>query len=120
VIDRRSTSAWLLAAAATAGLASACGSSGPTDRDQIASIISAGGAHPATLCSHLTDPLLSDLGGKAGCRHQAASVPGDPTTHATSIRVRGRTATAVVVDRTGRRAIRFVKQRGTWKVSGVG
>jgi hypothetical protein len=97
-----------------------CGSSGPSDRDQIAAIVKQEGISPGTLCNHLTDSLLASLGGKAGCLRQAAVASADPTTRATSVSVHGPAATAVVVNRAGTRTIAFVKQRGAWKVAGVG
>jgi hypothetical protein len=59
------------------------------------------------------------LGGKSGCLHQAASIAPDPTTHATAVRVHRNTATAVVINRNGSRAITLIKQKGVWKVAGV-
>jgi hypothetical protein len=110
----------LLAAALTALALSACGGSGPTDKQLIASIVKREGTHPATLCDHLTNSLLAHLGGKRGCVTQAASAASDPTTHATAIRVRRNHATAVVVNRNGSRRITLIKQRGVWKVAAVG
>ena len=104
--------------AATLAL-SACGASGPTDRQLIASIVKREGVHPATLCDHLTTSLLARLGGRRGCRAQAASAAADPTTHATAIRVHRNAATAIVVNRNGRRTISLIKQKGVWKVAGV-
>jgi hypothetical protein len=108
----------LIAIAAAASLAG-CGAAAPTDKQQIASIIRREGTHPATLCSHLTDSLLARLGGRRACVAQAASVPADRSTHATGIRVRRNVATAVVINRNGRRTISLIKQRGVWKVSAV-
>ena len=110
----------LLLAAAAALTLSACGASGPTDKQQIASVVKREGTHPASLCDHLTDSLLARLGGKRGCATQAASAAKDPTTHAASIRVRHNTATAVVVNRNGSRTITLIKRKGVWKVAGVG
>lgn len=109
----------LLGATVTAPLLAGCGSSGPSDRDQIAAIVKQEGVDPGTLCNHLTDSVLTSLGGRAGCMRQAASAPADPTTRATSVRVHGKAATAVVVNRSGSRTITLVKQNGTWKVAGV-
>jgi hypothetical protein len=120
VILRRGYFPLLLSVAVSAATLSACGSSGPTDKDQIATIIKREGTHPSTLCSHLTSPMLARLGGMSGCLRQASSAAVDPTTHATSIKVSGHTATAVVVDRIGTRPISLVKQKGVWKVAGVG
>jgi hypothetical protein len=111
--------ALLTGAVLTALMLSGCGSSAPRAKDEIAAIIRHEGNHPATLCDHLTDSLLARLGGRSGCLHQAASAASDPTTHATSIRVRGNAATALVVDRNGTRTIRLVRQRGVWKIAGV-
>jgi hypothetical protein len=108
----------LVAIAAIATLAS-CGTAAPTDKQLIASIVKREGSYPPSLCNHLTDSLLARLGGKRACFTQAASVAADPTTHATKIRVRRNTATAVVVNRNGARAITLIKQRGVWKVAGV-
>ena len=109
----------LLGATLIATLLAGCGSSGPSDHDQIAGIIKQEGINPGTLCNHLADSLLASIGGRAGCLHQAASASADPTTRATSVRVRGQGATAVVVNRAGTRTIALVKQRGAWKVAGV-
>jgi hypothetical protein len=110
----------LLASLAVAvPLLSACGSGAPSERDQIATVVRQEGTNPATVCDHLIDSLVARLGGRRTCLRQAASAAKDPTTHATSVRVHGTGATAVVVDRTGTRTITFVKQRGIWKISGV-
>lgn len=113
---RRSLFALLLSAALVAG----CGTSGPTEKQRIAAVIKAEGVTPSSLCAHLTDSLLSRLGGKNGCLHQATLAPSDPTTRATAIKVSGHTASAVVVDRAGTRTINLVKEKGVWKVAGVG
>jgi hypothetical protein len=109
----------LLSAAVSALTLGACGSSGPTNKQQIASIIKREGTNPSTLCGHLTSPMLDRLGGRSGCLHAASAAPADPTTHATSIKVSGPTATAVVTDRAGTRTISLVQQKGVWKISGV-
>jgi hypothetical protein len=49
----------------------------------------------------------------------ASITPPDPTTRATSIKVYGPNATAVVVDRAGTRTVSLVEQKGVWKISGV-
>jgi hypothetical protein len=110
----------VLAAALAALLLGGCGSGGPTNRQQIAEIVRHEGVRPASLCDHLAASLLAHLGGRSGCLRQAAQSAPDPTTRATSISVHGHTATAVVRDRAGTQTIRLVKQRGEWKVSGVG
>lgn len=110
----------LLAASSMAVLLAGCGSSGSGAKDQIAAIVKQEGSHPEKLCDHLTGALLSRLGGKAGCQRQAAVSSADPTTRATSVSVRGKSATAVVVDRAGTRTISFVKEKDGWKVAGVG
>lgn len=110
----------LLAAAVLAvTLLAACGSSGPTDRQQIAAMVKREGVKPASLCSHLTSSLLARLGGKPACLRQAASAASDPTTRATSVRVLRNTATAVVVDRNGTQQLSLVKEKGVWKVARV-
>jgi hypothetical protein len=109
----------LIAGVSVAAL-TACGSSGPSDKDQIAAIIKREGTNPSTLCTHLTSQLLVRLGGKGGCLREASSAAPDPTTRATSIQVGGDTATAVVIDRAGSRTVRLVKDNGAWKVSRVG
>lgn len=112
--------ALLLGAITIATLLAGCGSSGPTDRDQIAAIVKQEGSDPATLCNRLTTGLLSRLGGHEGCMRQAASSSADSTTRAASVTVRGKSATAVVVNRSGTRTISFVKEKGGWKLAGVG
>jgi hypothetical protein len=107
-------------AAVTAAALRACGSSGPTDKDQIAAIVTHEGKDPSTLCSHLTSNLPARPGGRSGCLRQASSASPDPTTHATSIKVSEHSATAVVIDRTGRRTISLIKDNGAWKVASVG
>jgi hypothetical protein len=120
VIQSRAHPATLLVSLAAAfTLISGCGSGAPSDRDQIAAIIKQGGSNPSTLCSHLVDALVARLGGRQTCLRQAAAAAKDPTTHATSIRVHGTNASAVVIDRVGTRTITLVKLRSGWKVSGV-
>lgn len=105
----------LIAVGAVAAL-SGCG--GSSDADQIKTIVSTEASNPASLCDHLTNALLSRVGGKAGCERAAASEPKDPTTHATNVTVNGNRASAVIVDRTGTHTITLVKEGGTWKASG--
>jgi hypothetical protein len=107
----------VLATAAT--LLSACGG-GASDADQIAAVVKNEGTNPASLCDHLTSALLLRFGGKSNCLRQAASAAKDPTTHASGVKVSGNSATAVVVDRSGRRTLTFVKRNGVWKVAGTG
>jgi len=109
----------LLGAAVSAATLAGCGTSGPTEKQKIASVVKREGADPSTLCSHLTSSLLIRLGGESGCLHTARITPADPTTHAASISVHGPTATAVVIDRGGTRTVSLVKQKGVWKISGV-
>jgi hypothetical protein len=111
--------ALLLGATLVATLLAGCGSSGPSDRDQIAAIVKQEGIDPGTLCDHLTEALLASIGGKAGCLRQAAAASADPTTRVTSVSVHGRAALAVVVNRAGTRTIALLKERGAWKVAGV-
>jgi len=119
MILRRARVHGLLAGAAFAAMLTGCGSSAPSDKEKIAAIVKREGTSPATLCSHLTDALLARLGGKRVCLHQAASASSDPTTHATSIKVHGKSATALVVNRAGTRTISLVNQKGVWKIAGV-
>jgi hypothetical protein len=116
---RRRPSRTIMAGTAVAVALSGCGSSGPSDKDQIAMIVKREGARPTTLCDHLTGSLLGQVGGRRGCLLQATSAAPDRTTHARTVRVLGKTATAVVVDKTGSRAISLVKQKGVWKISAV-
>lgn len=107
-----------LALAASASILGGCGG-GVSDKDRIAAIVKQEGSSPATVCEHLTNALLARFGSKRSCLRVAASSAKDPSTHATGVRVRGDTATAVVSDRSGSRTITFVKQQGSWKVSGT-
>jgi hypothetical protein len=116
---RRHVPVLLLIVVLAAAILSGCGTSAPTDRDQIAAIIKSEGTDPASLCGHLADTLLARFGGKSACLRQAASSAKDPSTHAASVKVHGRSATAIVADRSGSRTITLVKQRGNWKISGV-
>jgi hypothetical protein len=100
-------------------LIAGCGATGPTDHQQIATIIKQEGAKPITLCDHLTDSLLAQLGGMSGCLRQATSAAPDSSTHAASIRVHGNSATAVEVDQNGSHNLSLIKRRGVWKVSAV-
>jgi hypothetical protein len=77
------------------------------------------GTNPASLCHHLTSALLVRFGGESGCLHAAATAAKDPTTHATGVKVRGATATALVSDRSGSRTIKLVKRKGVWLVTGT-
>jgi hypothetical protein len=116
---RNSSFGLLLSAALCVMMLAGCGSSGPTEKQKIATVVKREGADPSTLCTHLTGSLLTRLGGRSGCLHAASVTPADPTTHATSIDVHGSTATAVVVDKAGTRTVSLVRQRGVWKISGV-
>lgn len=109
----------ILAATLSAAALAACGSGGPTDRDQIGTIVKDEGTHPASLCRHLTDSLLVRFGGVSNCLSRAASSSRDPSTRASQVTVQGKNATAVVIDSTGTRSITLVKQRGNWLISGV-
>lgn len=109
----------LVSGTVSAALLAGCGTSGPTEKEKIAAVVKHEGTDPATLCGHLTDSLLTRLGGESGCLHQASLAPADPTTRATTIKVHGHTATAVVVDRAGTRTVSLVNQKGVWKISGV-
>ena len=100
-------------------LLAGCGSGAPSNRAQIGTLIRDEGARPATLCRHLTTGLLVRFGGMSSCLSRAASVARDPSTHATAVVVRGSTATATVMDRSGPRSITLVKRHGTWLISGV-
>jgi hypothetical protein len=107
----------LVGGAAALALLTGCG--GQSDNDQIAAIVKQEGTNPASVCDHLAGPLLSRMGGKAGCLREAGSSVRDPTTRATAIRVQGRTATAVVLDSAGSQTITLLKQNGSWKVAAV-
>lgn len=109
----------LACASLAAALLTGCGSGGPTDSEQIGSIVKDEGTRPATLCHHLTEALLVRFGGLSNCLSRAASAARDPSTHATAVTVRGLTATAIVIDRAGTRSITLVKQKGSWLISGV-
>jgi hypothetical protein len=109
----------LISCGALLAVLSGCGTSAPSDSDQIAAIIKQEGTDPASVCAHLADSLLSRLGGKAACLRQASSSSKDPTTHATAVKVHGNTATAVVADRSGANTITLLKQQGVWKVATV-
>jgi hypothetical protein len=108
----------LLAILAATSL-SGCGTGTPSDRDQITTIVTDEGANPSSLCAHLVDTLLQRFGGKSACLRQAASAAKDPSTHATSVKIQGSNATAVVSDRAGTRTLTLVKQQNSWKISGV-
>jgi len=116
---RRQLPVLLLALGAALPIVSGCGSSGPTNEDQITALVKDEGTNPASLCGHLTDELLARFGGRSNCLRQAAASVRDPSTHASAVKVTGSTATAVVSDRTGTRTVRLVRQQGTWKISGV-
>ena len=116
----RRTPMLLASASLAAAVLAGCGSSGPSDRSQIATIVKDEGTRPATLCHHLTNALLVRFGGLPNCLSRAAASPlGIPSTRASAVTVRGLTATAVVSDRTGSRPVTLVKQNGTWQISGV-
>jgi hypothetical protein len=109
----------MAAAVAVVPIVSGCGSSGPSDKDQIAAIIKNEGTNPASLCAHLVDALLVRFGGISACQRQAASAAKDSTTRATSVIVHDKGATALVTDRAGTRTLSLVKQNGVWKISAV-
>ena len=109
----------LASASLVAAVLAGCGSGGPGDRSQIATIVKDEGTRPATLCHHLTDALLVRFGGLPNCLSRAAASARDPSTRASAVTVRGLTATAVVNDRAGSRPVTLVKQKGIWLISGV-
>jgi len=109
----------LIAALACLVVLGGCGTSAPSNRQQIAALIRRESVRPQTLCSHLTASLLASLGGQAGCLREAARAAPDPSTRLTSLTVRGNRATAVVRDRAGVRTLTLVRARGAWRVAGV-
>jgi hypothetical protein len=110
---------YLPALAVLVVLAAGCGSSGSSDSDQIRALVNSEGRNPASICRHLSDALVTKLGGQAACVKQAASSAKDPSTHARAISVHGDTATAVIVDRAGTITISLLKEKGIWKVAAV-
>jgi hypothetical protein len=116
--QRSSLLALGVALAASCSILTGCGG-GVSDKDQIVAVVKSEGTNPATLCRHLTSALLARFGGKSACLHAAATAAKDPTTHATRVKVRGATATALVSDRSGSRTIELVKRNGVWLVSGT-
>jgi hypothetical protein len=108
-----------LAAALAAVALAGCGTSAPTDREQIGAIVKAEGTQPATVCHHLTDALLVRFGGLGSCLSRAAAATRDPSTRATQVAVSGNTATAMVTGAAGNRSIALVKYRGSWLISSV-
>jgi hypothetical protein len=107
-----------IALTAGASILTGCGG-GVSDKDQIVAVVKSEGTNPATLCRHLTSALLVRFGGKSACLRAGATAAKDPTTHATGVKVRGATATALVSDRSGSRTLKFIKRNGVWLVSGT-
>lgn len=96
----------------------ACGGDdGNSDKDTLTKIIKDGNSKPATVCDHLTDALLEQIGGAEGCKQAAAQQKPDDSTDITSLEIDGDKATAKVKDDDGDNTIQFVKQDGEWKVT---
>lgn len=95
---------------------SACGG-GKSDKDKLTDIIKEGGKTPSSVCDHVTDALLKQLGGKDACVKASKSQPGDDSTKIKSLKIDGEKATASVSDKSGANTIKFVKEGGDWKVT---
>lgn len=98
-------------------LLAACGGDGTDDRFALTKIIKDGGRDPATICDHLSDPLLKRLGSVAACRRAAKAAPGaSRTVTVERLTITGDRAAATVRGADGRTHITFVKDHGSWKV----
>lgn len=97
----------------------ACGSSGDSDKDKITSIVKDVGKDPSAICDHMAPALLKQLGGTAKCKTAAKADPTGPdsTTKVDSVKVTGDTAVANVTDKSGKTAVKFIKDGGDWKVT---
>ena len=103
-------------AACAALLLAACGAS--SDEDRIRSIVETAAADPASICGHLTDAALRDLGGREGCERLSASEDNrNAGARVESVAVDGDTATARITGGPdGPRTQRFVKEDGEWRL----
>ena len=95
----------------------ACGD-GTTDKDAITKIITDGGRDPATICDHLSDPLLKRFGTLQSCRKAAtaSAKQTDPGVKIDRLTITGDKATADITGSDGKTTITFVKDSGSWKV----
>ncbi len=93
----------------------ACG--GSSDEDKVTKIIKDVNSDPASVCDHLDDAALKQLGGKAGCVKAAKSAPRDASTKVDDVSVDGDTATVKITDKTGASSVTLKKVDGDWKVT---
>jgi hypothetical protein len=102
-------------------LLAACGGDGTDDRFALTKIIKDGGRDPATICEHLSDPLLKRLRSVEDCRRAAKAAPAaGPGVTIESLTITGDRAAATVSGADGRTRITFVKDEGSWKVLATG
>jgi hypothetical protein len=90
---------------------------GQSDGKRISALLTTGASEPATLCDHLSTPMLEAVGGRDACL--AASPERGPAGSVRDVSVNGDTAAAVVVRETGSEHVRLVRQDGDWKVDDV-
>lgn len=92
----------------------ACGSS---DEDKVTKIIKDVNSNPASVCDHLEDSALKQLGGKDGCAKAAKGAPRDTSTKVDDVTIDGDAATVKITDKTGPSTINLKKVDGDWKVT---
>lgn len=105
-----------LLVAVPAFVLSVTGGSTPDGR-QITELLTTGASEPATLCDHLSAPMLEAVGGHDAC--VANSPERGPAGSVGQVSVNGDTASAVVIRDTGSERYRLVREDGDWKVDDV-
>jgi hypothetical protein len=100
-------------------LAACGGGGGNSDKDDITQIIKDGGKTPASLCEHMTDRLLKQIGGADACT-AASKSDGTPDANikVDSLKIDGDKATATITDKTGKNTAKFVKTGDEWQLDG--
>jgi hypothetical protein len=75
-------------------------------------------ARPAALCDAMSARLAAATGGRAACLR--ASPARGPRARVSAVRVAGPVATALLAAGGDRQRVRLVRERGAWRVDGVG
>jgi hypothetical protein len=97
-------------------LIAGCGGGSP--EDEIRSIVEEGSRDPVTICDHITDKGLEQLGGKEKCQELGKSSDNvDPDVKVRRIDVEGDKATAKIDGKGGDQTVTFRKEDGEWRIS---